>query len=45
MLRGMGRECELDYKKEENYMGLSYGLDCEPWKGHHWILGKPERKF
>ena len=32
-------------RKEENYMELSYGLDCEPWEGHHWILGKPKEKW
>ena len=20
-------------------------LNCEPWKGHHWILGKPKREI
>ena len=42
----MGSECELDYKKKgkELYGSELWFLDCEPWEGHHWILGKPRGK-
>ena len=41
----MGRKCEHDYKRKgKNYVILNYGLDCEPWKGHHWMLEKPKGK-
>ena len=31
-------------KRNEKNMVLNYGVDCEPWKGHHWILEKPKGK-
>ena len=31
-------------KRNEKNVVINYGMDCEPWKGHHWILGRPKGK-
>ena len=43
MLRGMGRKMWARKRNEKNVV-INYGVDCEPWKGHHWILVRPKGK-
>ena len=31
-------------KRNEKNVVINYGMDCEPWKGHHWILERPKGK-
>ena len=31
-------------RRNEKNVVVNYGMDCEPWKGHHWILERPKGK-